>query len=376
MWILLLVSACGPDADGGDAASVPRPGGVAEWTLSEEPLTDIGGGEDGLFVVTSAARTRDGIVVANAGTSELRWYDDAGRMTRTAGRRGGGPGEFRHIAWVGVLGGDSVAAWDPMQSRLTIFEADGRFGRSVAAPEVRSVLSTVAGRLGHGALVLTSPLDAGSEANGTWRDSIAILRFDIASGSVDTLGRAPGTEWVASRGGRGGERRESLPFGRATAVAAGPDGYYVGTADAYEIDAYGADGRLHRRIGRPHRPVRLGDEDRRAFAESLVQPGASPRERQETHGGWRTAPFAATLPPYARLTPDSAGNLWVQELARPSDADPASRWSVFDPQGRWIATVRGPPRARLLQAGSDWVLVDAVAPDDTERVRLYRVVGR
>ncbi len=75
------------------------------WRLSQEPVTHIGGMEGDpnqeLFRVRGAIRLTNGnIVVANAGTSELRFFRADGSYLRSAGGDGDGPGEFRVVSWV------------------------------------------------------------------------------------------------------------------------------------------------------------------------------------------------------------------------------------------------------------------------------------
>lgn len=346
------------NADGGD-----RPA----WTLGPEPLTDIGGqDESALVLATSAVRTRDGIVVADAGTGELRWFDAAGRPLRTAGRRGGGPGEFQHIGWVGLLPGDSLAAWDPVLRRLSMFDPAGRFARHVSIP-ARGPLAWVAGVLDGRALIIADRAGVQPSAGEpAWRDTAVLLRVALAGGTADTLGRFAGTEWYS-----GGGRVMSRPLGRQTAATAGGGTVYVGTAEEYEVRAYGPDGRPRTRIRRPHAPVRVRREDREAYLARTVHVGGSAQDRRARAQALANAPFPQTMPPYTGLLTDARGNLWVRETQPPSATPPVSRWSVFDPRGRWIATVRGPARFRALQAGADWVL--GVQPDssDADHVRIY-----
>ena len=69
------------------------------WQFSEHPALAIGsvdGGEaDELFRVRDATRLPDGrIVIANAGSNELRVFNADGSHAGTWGGRGEGPGEF------------------------------------------------------------------------------------------------------------------------------------------------------------------------------------------------------------------------------------------------------------------------------------------
>lgn len=112
-----------------------KEGAPAEWELSETPVASIGVVEGDpmyqLFRANSAVRLDDGrIVVANTGTGELRFFDPAGRFLFKAGRRGGGPGEFRLLWRVYRHGSDSLLAYDQAGGRITVFDANGDFVRT------------------------------------------------------------------------------------------------------------------------------------------------------------------------------------------------------------------------------------------------------
>ncbi len=82
------------------------------------------------------------------------------------------------------------------------------------------------------------------------------------------------------------------------------------------------------------------------------------------------------LPPRVRpaivdLLVDSAGCLWVMDRY---DLDrTASRWSVFDPGGRWLGTVQV-PLGRVEWVGEDLILGVARDPDTgVQVVQGYRL---
>ena len=92
------------------------------WLIGEAPILSIGALEGNpayeLYQVRDAARLPDGrIVVANAGSGELRVFDPSGTHLASWGGRGEGPGEFGDFAapWnVGPWPGDSIAAVGPV----------------------------------------------------------------------------------------------------------------------------------------------------------------------------------------------------------------------------------------------------------------------
>lgn len=348
---------------------------VPQWTLSPVPVTDIGGGEaDALVMVTAGMVLDDRIVIADAGAAALRYYDRAGRLLRNAGRRGGGPGEFQHLTWVGLIPGDSVAVWDPVLRRVSVFDRAGRFGRMESLRFTQGPLPAVHGAFDDGSLLLSDALPvAQAPAAGTaWRDTLVYLRVGRGGEVMDTLGRFPGTErYVAASADGPGSRVHSLPFGRQAAAAARGNRFYVGTGDGYEVAAYGRDGTERLRIRKPHRPVALTSEDVKQFQATLIQVGGTENERRERARELERAPYPRTLPPYTSLTVDLRGALWVREPHRPGRLYESSLWSVFDEQGRWIATARGPGRFKVLQIGDDWVLGTETDRDDVDHVRLY-----
>ena len=94
------------------------------WRVSPEPAVEIGLAEGPeeyqLHRVYSAMRLDDGeILVTNSGSGELRFYDAEGRFVKSAGRHGGGPGEFNERT--------SMRAWRMGSGSLAV-EADVKPG--------------------------------------------------------------------------------------------------------------------------------------------------------------------------------------------------------------------------------------------------------
>ena len=146
--LAVIISACtggGTDSDTfttRDSAGIhivesvsPAWGDGDAWQLSEQPLVDIGGLEGDpdyeLFRVSNSVRLPDGrIVIGNNGTNEIRFYDESGVYLLDAGGEGEGPGEFCFVSWVSRYRGDSIAAYDMRQMRISVFDSAGFFVRS------------------------------------------------------------------------------------------------------------------------------------------------------------------------------------------------------------------------------------------------------
>lgn len=107
---------------------------VTRWSLSIEPALQIGvthGDTDyELHRAASTLRLPDGrIVVSNAGTNELRFFDANGRFLMKVGGEGEGPGEFRRLVRLYRFGSDSILALDIGPNNLSVLDLQGNFGR-------------------------------------------------------------------------------------------------------------------------------------------------------------------------------------------------------------------------------------------------------
>lgn len=354
------------------------------WSLAERPELDIGvvegEGAYQLDKVGKVARLSDGrIVVADGGSLELRFFSADGKHLVSAGRKGGGPGEFQAISWMAVAAGDSVLAWDPHASRLSVFSPDGRFVRDFK-PDGLQMFPSVEAAIGDGALLMTPGFDAaavGERPEGEYRDTAVWMRVPLAGGAARELSRRPAGEMFLSKDD-GAFMTEQVVFGRALYVAGAPDGLYAGFSDRYEIEHRGADGALRRLIRRAGEPRRVTEADVDAYyagSGAMDVSGMPPAMRARFMEMQRTererVPRRETLPAFDQLLVDSEGNLWVRDV-RP-DKEKPNTWSVFDTEGRWLGTVQTPAELRVQQIGPDWVLGTAKDDLDVEHVRLYRI---
>lgn len=385
--LALALVACGGEKEAGSGVVVRDSAGVTivesrtplwapgtGWEVAPEAFVSIGttGAPDTeLHHVVGATRASDGrIIVANAGTSTIRFYDPQGRYIRDVGGEGEGPGEFARMAWLHRFSEDSLIVSDAGLRRLSIFDVEGRFSRSfrldhaVAFPE----FPLADGRLAASTrdLVPRSQLQTGVN-----RDSTTVLMFSMEGIAGDTVGRFPTAEtylWVEGTN----VMVVPYPLARTVVLTSFGDGFYFGSSDAYEIRAYAADGSVERIIRRAEvlRPATRADIE--AFQAEALANARSQDDRRQLERAFGAMSFRETLPAFLDIVVDADGYLWVQSSVRRGEH--VSPWDVFDREGRWLGSVEMARQLEVYEIGTDYVLGKTEDALGIEAVHLHRLV--
>jgi len=343
------------------------------WTVAAEPSVDIGvlEGDEAyqLSQVVGAVRLSDGrIVVANGGSRELRFFDSAGRHLVSAGRKGGGPGEFEQLSTLFALPGDTVAAYDWTLRRVSFFDPNGAFVRSfnIAFP---GAMPFPIGRFADGAWLCNRGFTFRPRGTGAQvlRDTSSLLLFDPTGALRDSIGRFPGQEWyVVSQGNAA--RAGSLPFGTNTVTAIADAGFYAGHSSRYAITRYTEAGTPEVIIRLAWTPAPItGDDLVRYKADRMARATAGSRQRMERD--YQDMPFPHTFPAFVSFEVDPLGNLWVLAPSRPGDT--RGRWVVFGPDGGARGAVETPDGLWVREIGRDYVLGTWQDELDVQHVRLH-----
>jgi hypothetical protein len=359
-----------------------------EWTLSAQPVVDIGAGQDSLdelATVMGATRLSDGsIAIANMGTNTIKLFDARGRYVRSIGRRGQGPGEFRQVMGIARMPGDTIAAIDSREE-VEFFGVDGRFARGLRSPSRKEGLVVTGFHFfDDGSFARTSWPQAYRQSPGRWQDSLVVFRMTPTDTGGSIVSRHPAMEFT---------RTATLPFSQpvtfapAGFIVSAGSAYWVAYADRYEIRRHRLDGRLELIVRAPWTPQPVRNEDRARYREFIINLGAEGGGRVDARLGaqrqkmMEEVEFARNLPAYQFVVVDGERNLWLsnvelewflsQGFARVTSGPTA--WRVFDATGRWLGTVPMPARFRPMEIGRDYVLGLWRDTEDVEHVRLYRL---
>src|ERR1043166_5909429 len=129
-------------------------GAQSEWTVATKPLLDLPGlsasGTANFEVLAGATRLSNGsILLADRSATVVKLFDPSGKLLKTGGGRGDGPGEFRSMVVAVACGRDSLLVWDLPKSTAGIVGPAGSVGRPFNVPSdsghtIRRPLSVIA----------------------------------------------------------------------------------------------------------------------------------------------------------------------------------------------------------------------------------------
>lgn len=347
------------------------------WQIGTEPLLSIGDVEGDPTTqfqqVVGLVRLSDSVLlVGDAGSNSVRSFDESGRLRRTYGRFGDGPGEFRALQSMKRVGADSVMVLDRRLSRVTVFDSAGVVARITQLP---------------GRFVSIHPLGQGkwlaAEEEGFFggrlredapaglhRFESIVAVLDSTAISVDTIGAFFGAEMAYFQtNGRMGALHAA--YGRVLALGTHGDEVYIGTGDELAFDVYSSSGKHLRSIRARGSDRTLSSSDVSAFHDMVLAEISNPAMRDQFATHLKAAAVPGQKAAFTRLLVDPLGNVWLSDYENPYTA--TGIWHVFDSNGRYLGEVRAPPALRILDVGEDYVA--GVWKDDmgVESVRVYRL---
>ena len=346
------------------------------WRVDSIPDLDIGAdpsdAQQQLFRVNGITQLEEGrVVVVNAGSQEVRFYDGA-RLVHSVGREGEGPGEFRFPMLVRGPEGDSLLILDLFANRVSVFGRDGTLGRTITSS---ARIGQPIGMLGNQRLLTSgSTARAGLDTpEGVVANSVVYELLDLATDARDTMIVVPGqTLFLGNRNGQ--ISFTATPLQVPPGAAVGAAGVVLTPGDAHEVRYFDGDGVL-RTIARVDRPVvPVTDAQFAGAIEAIVAPYASDANAAaELRRRYAQLSPPAASPVYVELIVDSEGSVWAREHA--FDETAPSHWLVFDAGGEALGRVTTPAGLRIHEIGADYVLGvwrDALDVEHARRYTLHR----
>ncbi|MCJ7627153.1 MAG: 6-bladed beta-propeller [Longimicrobiales bacterium] len=300
-----------------------------------------------------------GLVVADRRRNQILFYDSLGSYLTSAGGPGEGPGEFRDIGALEVVG-DSLLAFDWRLGRLTVLDFDGQFLGTVQLEKTSDDghpihTYNLAGVLG--SQLVMAPwaiMPLGQISVGPYWDSGAILLYSLDGTLQDELGEPYRTEMYVGTQGSSGR-----PFGARTTIASDGVQLFMGTGKTFEVRVFDTGGELARVIRRAWTPRRVNSpvvdslidfRIRQIGATSRTDPRAAAMRQM-----LESAPMPEHMPAFSGLMVDHEGHLWAHSYSASWEDGPQT-WSIFDQNGSWLGDFRTPERFSILGFGDHVVL--------------------
>lgn len=347
------------------------------WRLEEE--VRIGSLDEG---PASFSRVHDfdvapngNIFVLDAATQQLQLFDAAGRFLRTVARKGAGPGEIGRANGLLVMPNGHVWVNDPANGRFTVFSADGRFERqhrvSITGFAYRWDAWVDPSGLIHDRIWLERPGGvSGQEHRRIAPDGS--VRDTVFEPSCPAASRPTTPFYRVSNGQR--EMVLQVPFLPAHLRAIDPRGHvWCAMSDRYEVTRVRSSDDTPEAVARGSASaLRVSRAERDSVVEAL-------RSMLAPFGGIGKVDLSlipSVKPVIVALDVDDRGRLWV----RRESADPLlTTFDVFDANGRAVASVsapfRIPPDGRV-QVKGDVLYTVALGEDDVPYVIRSRVHTR
>lgn len=351
----------------------PAWGSASPWVVDEVPSLDLVATGDGpdheFFRVAELLRMPDGrIIVANAGSHEVRAYSPTGAFLTATGREGDGPGEFRDITQVDLYSGDSVVVLS-RPGRATVLDGELRYGRSF---ELRGVWQRAAGQP-NGTVLVTrapSPFEHLEDVGGVIRLDAPVVRHDRDGMALDTLAVVAGFEQVLVPRGDG-VISASLLYGKTLVFAASETVVAFGSAESMVFDVVDLGTLRTTSVRVPDFDLRVAEADRARQEAAYLGPEPSATRRLVLE----SMPRRDMRPAYTEIVIDASGYYWLAEYVGPADGEERRRWEVFDAGGRWLGGVETPSGFEVHQIGVDYLLgvhTDAFGVEHPQLLALSR----
>lgn len=391
---LALCTSCGGDVPAEPPAVVSRDSAgvlIVENTIpslvtpacsiATEPTTSIGSvdGSDSYLLhrVTGALVLDDGSIAIGAdGVYDIRVFGPDGAFRRSIGRRGEGPGEFRNIMRLFLLGADTVVVEDYRPWRLSYFTSDGRFHRAVVPQPLNANRPDRAVLRADGSIVSGHDCCLRREP-GFHLQTLQLVLHAREGFFVDTIGTYPfGSFGLLPNAGRDGSFMRPL-FEGVTSIASYGMHTIIGDQQRQELVILGPDlqrqtllrWRIRGRDG--SREVRRLDVEayrQRRLVEStpairqFVEEDISPER-----------PVSDSFPAFSGILASREGEIAVRLYRRRFD-DETDSYLLFDRQQRFTCTLRLSKRRALWRLGDGHVLLHEYGDMDVERIARYELI--
>ena len=380
--LALLTSACSQQApseiwtvDSASAQIVTSTPASSEatCTFSEEPVLVIGDDEEDdnrwFSSIRGMGRLSDGsVAVVDRTSAEVRIFDASGRYLRSMGQRGEGPSEFTDPFILWITAGDTLWVGNYWPWSYLVFTAQGQFVRRIVLDPVYPNSSNVGGVLENGYTVNTRGGESMSSPDFGVPDTMIVEIHDPNGKLVGNLARIPN--------GTSGKVREAENFylsklfeARAVVDALGLT-IVLAHGSKPEVQVLDDESNLRMTIrwSEPNREVTRADI--RAYREDYRE-RRSPSDWDQHDDATisRERPVADAFPAMSSVKIGRDGRIWVRQYDRPRED---RGWLAFGADGKFFCHMAQPP-GDVWEFGTDYMLLLHRSELGVQTVRMHRL---
>jgi len=265
-----------------------------------------------------------------------------------------------------------VFAYDIGTRRLSVFDGQGKFARSVLLQLPGGVTPYGAATCAPDGTFLFAGWPVFSRDPGPSRPLRPLVLMASDGTALTSFGEFPGGErytYVSDGRDRGSGPR---PLGRETFHVLGDGRFYLGPSAESELRVSSVTGELEMLIRGSGPDLAITETHIDRFISDQGSRATTDNQRRSWERLYRNVEFPKTFPAYSRLLLDKLGNLWVQDYLRPGEDRPV--WNIFRLDGALIARVNTPPGLHIYEVGADFVLGKWRDSLDVEHVQLYDLI--
>ena len=289
----------------------------------------------------------ENIYICDQQDCAIKVFNSDGRLIRSFGRKGQGPGEFQYFASLALLPNGNLLVQDAKQARTSIFSLDGRFLSS------HIILSS-------GKYSVSYYIYFTTDSSYTRNESVAgkqmkrfVKTYDLSGRELLSFGEFKEPQFQKYQVAGQWIGHEELFVARS--VVAGDQTnkiLYHSLGDKFLIEIYNQDGRLFRKIDRPYKNLPVLDEDIRRFIEGMAIKG---------NISWRMVADKIEAPKFKpvmqRMIVDDIGNLWIQTYEeREREGKTFSGYDIFNNQGVYEARIWSDLPPQIFQKGKMYLM--------------------
>lgn len=256
---------------------------------------------------------------------KIKVFDPDGRLVRTIGQKGDGPGEFQNIGEIALLPDDRQLVLDWEAHRISLFDTEGIFINS------HKFLNW-----SYDVFLTTNSSYVRDERIFGEKTKLVVKAYDYSGNEILTYGDfEPHHSQEIRESGRWFS--VSRPYDVRSILAGDPKNtwLYHCMNDQYLIEVYDQNGKLFRKIDRPYMPLPTRSEDKKKYLDGFSN-------SSETH--LALIDKNIQMPPVKtitdRLVVDDLANLWVETNEEKEEHGKIFvAYDIFNEDGVYMAKV-------------------------------------